>query len=83
MSKELTEQWRKGTLPEGWYYVKEDEDVHISPCSKHYLLGVLKDCEVLAPVPTYEQFSQLVKKVEELKQQLTTEKKKHERSSIL
>ena len=59
MSKELTEQWRNGTLKDGFYYVKEDEDIRISPCSRHYLLGVLKDCEVLAPVPTYEEYLKL------------------------
>lgn len=59
MSKELTEQWRNGTLPEGWYYIKEDEDIRISPCSRHYLLGVLKDCEVLGPVPSYKEWQAL------------------------
>lgn len=54
MSKELTEQWRNGTLKDGWYYVKEDGKTFISPCSNHHLLAVLKDCKVLAPVPSYE-----------------------------
>lgn len=66
MSKELTEQWRNGTLEDGFYYVKENNEVFISPCSKHYLLSVLNDCEVLAPVPTYDQFVELTEKVGEL-----------------
>lgn len=68
----LTEQWRNGTLEDGFYYVKENNEVFISPCSKHYLLSVLNDCEVLAPVPDYNQFSQLVKKVEQLEDAETT-----------
>lgn len=67
MSKELTEKWKNGTLPEGWYYIKEGDDVRISPCSRHYLLNVLKDCEVLAPVPTYDEYNKLEKENEHLK----------------
>lgn len=54
MSKQLTEQWKNGKLNDGWYYVKEDSETFISPCHNHYLSAVLKDCKVLAPVPTYE-----------------------------
>lgn len=67
MSKELTEQWQNGTLEDGFYYVKENNEVFISPCSKYYLLSVLNDCEVLDPVPTYNQFADLSKKVEDVK----------------
>lgn len=69
--KELTEKWKNGTLPDGLYYVKENDDIRISPCYRYYLLSVLKDCEVLAPVPTYDQFIDVNKKIEALKQQLT------------
>lgn len=73
MSKELTEQWRNGTLPCDSYYLKL-----ISGATRADFFEGLKFCyfnsedieEVLAPVPTYDQFSQLVKKVEGLKQQL-------------
>lgn len=65
MSKELTEQWRNGTLEDGFYYVKENNEVFISPCSKHYLLSVMNDCEVLSKVPTYDQFVELTEKAEE------------------
>ena len=54
MSKELTKQWQNGKLNDGWYYVKEDGKIFISPCSNHYLLSVLKDCKVLAQVPDYK-----------------------------
>lgn len=84
MSKELTEQWRNGTLEDGYYYVKENNEVFISPCSKGYLKAVvLEDCEVLAQVPTYAEFKdlmsnlqyvdkcrELTEKVEQLEKQL-------------
>ena len=57
MSRKLTEQWQNGTLEDGYYYVKENDEVFISPCSQGYLKAVvLEDCEVLAPVPTYEEY---------------------------
>lgn len=85
MSKELTEQWRNGTLEDGFYYVKENDEVFISHCSRHYLLSVLKDCEVLASVPSYEEWvkngtwytekshNELLKKIEKLEQLLESE----------
>lgn len=54
MIKKLTEQWKNGTLNDGWYYVKEDREILISPCYNHYLSAVLRDCKVLAPVPSYK-----------------------------
>lgn len=59
MNKELTEQWKNGTLEEGWYYLS------IVPSKKciDYYYG--KDFErynewaitkVLAPVPTYDEW---------------------------
>lgn len=56
----LTEQWKKGELPDGFYYVEEDGKIFISICRKHYLLQVLQDCKVLAPVPSYDEWQQLV-----------------------
>jgi predicted KAP-like P-loop ATPase len=55
----LTEQWQQGKLEDGFYFVKENDEIFISICSNHYLLNVLKDCEVLAPVPTYEEWEEL------------------------
>lgn len=85
MSKELTEQWKNGTLKEGWYYLS------IVPSKKciDYYYG--KDFErynewaitkVIAPVPTYDEWrkegiwytekshKELLKKVERLEKQL-------------
>lgn len=55
----LTEQWKSGTLKDGFYFVKENDEIFVSICSNHYLLQVLNDCEVLAPVPTYEEWEEL------------------------
>ena len=71
MTKTLTEQWREGTLPRGAYYVNRLGEVRI------YLVTYSEDdkntheiYEILAPVPYFNHFSQLVKKVEKLEQQL-------------
>ena len=54
---ELTEQWKKGELPSGWYYIKIADIVFID-----FFEGKVwknkKDKyidEVLAPVPSYEE----------------------------
>ena len=80
MSKELTEQWRNGTLENGFYYVKIYNDVvvtseYFKDIDDEYFYNLNYDevVEVLAPVPTYDQFSQMVKKVERLEQLLESE----------
>lgn len=62
MSKELTEQWRNGTLEESMYYVKlPDNDVKIANIYQLKQLALVNDAdeiEVLAAVPTYDEFIQ-------------------------
>ena len=65
--KSLTEQWREGTLKEGFYYILfasrfgEDYitiDMFISD-EKDFMYSCCEDVkEVLAPVPNYEEFVQ-------------------------
>lgn len=63
MSKELTEQWRNGTLKEGWYYLLYDIDESDSDCD--YWNGYAwhfdypPAIEVLAPVPSYDEWEEL------------------------
>ena len=66
----LTEQWKKGELPTGDYYVKPKNGqvfvYHINHSVKHIYhnhAGEIK--EVLAPVPSYEEWKQLHKFLEE------------------
>lgn len=79
MSKELTEQWRNGALPESWYYIHLKSNwgnidcITINYCDEDCVFEEYPDediREVLAPVPTYNQFVDVSKKVDELKQQL-------------
>lgn len=62
---DLTEQWKKGELPEGWYYVIKTGDVEMLEYSCNCFLAVdvpLIDnevTEVLAPVPSYEEWKAL------------------------
>ena len=57
----LTEQWKKGELDEGFYYLKDNQYIFID-----YFNGVSfeETCdfeikEVLAPVPSYEEWQQM------------------------
>lgn len=66
MTKKLTEQWREGTLPEGDYYIKGafDDDIYIS----HLDYEIEEDKrlpveEVLAPVPSYDEYKELTQRV--------------------
>ena len=79
MSKELTEQYHKGTLPCGFYYFTNGKDVY--PIHHRQVKGLtaVRGVEVIAEVPTYDQFvdltekanqfSQMVKKVEAKEQE--------------
>ena len=68
MSKELTEQWRNGTLEEGWYYVHLKSEwggidcTTINYCDEDGVFEEYPDediKEVLEPVPTYAEFKNL------------------------
>lgn len=57
----LTEQWKKGELDEGFYYLKDNKYTFID-----YFSGISfkETCDfeikqVLAPVPSYEQWQQM------------------------
>ena len=69
--KSLTEQWREGTLPEGWYYLKVKSELanypviaecvinysSLKPYSDFYEYDDNHVEEVLAPVPSYEELT--------------------------
>ena len=68
MSKELTEQWRNGTLPENWYYIHLKSDwgnidcITINYCDEDGVFEEYPDediKEVLAPVPRYSEYQSL------------------------
>ena len=66
MSKELTEQWRNGTLEQKYYYVKyfgNGQKPFVEIELKNFLLDLVNvkdrdNVEVLAPVPSYDEFVQ-------------------------
>jgi len=64
---DLTEQWKKGELPEGVYYCDTGNTVEtLFTWGKNYhqltnnkdevYIPEMDDCEVLAPVPSYEEY---------------------------
>lgn len=69
MSKELTEQWRNGTLKEGVYWCEIIESPYVEqvhlPCCDDIVV------EVLAPVPSYKEWKQLKDLLKEYKKQLS------------
>jgi hypothetical protein len=66
MTKTLTEQWREGTLPDGKYYIKlepnftERYDVGYSEGGDFVLYNIEDIEEVLAPVPSYEEYQDIL-----------------------
>lgn len=72
MTKDLTEQWKNGELPEGYYYVRDGNNM-----IAEYLDGYFYNDgepmtsfsggvdEVLAEVPSYDEWKQLHKFLEE------------------
>ena len=61
MTKTLTEQWRNGTLEESMYYVKLPEEIIIANIYQLKQLDFVNDAdkiEILAAVPTYDEFVQ-------------------------
>lgn len=60
----LTEQWKKGELPEGFYYFKmPDGVIEIASEYRSILYNLTKDAdkiEVLAPVPSYEEWQKVL-----------------------
>lgn len=74
----LTEKWKKGELPEGYYYCKTENGVEIlrtwrgidgylnfeNMCNEVFISS-MRDCEILAEVPSFEEWQQLKKWCEE------------------
>ena len=64
----LTELWKKGELEEGWYYINDSQiDYKYSKYSSaDFFITPHEDIkEVLVPVPSYEEWKQLHKFLEE------------------
>jgi len=75
MTKSLTEQWREGTLSMGYYYVSTPPSYggeKIKYLDDDCCFGLDDDIiqKVLAPVPSYDEYKELVSKTEQLEKQL-------------
>lgn len=72
-SEQLTEQLKKGKLPEGFYYVNDGTEVKID----YYLCGYWEwhfnsDIkQVLAPVPSYEEWQAKLEENAQLKERVS------------
>ena len=58
-SEQLTEQWKQGELPEGWYYVKGSKSEGIYAYTAEYLNNMYRPRNgeiIIEQVPSYEQW---------------------------
>ena len=95
----LTELWQKGELPEGWYYLKVDEEIAnypvIAECVIDYALGHTDSYffdydegnleQVLAPVPSYDEWQESEKYINSLEEKIKIyerKEKQHTNDSI-
>ena len=75
----LTEQWKKGELEEGWYYIQEQNgDIQIDYCQRievdrgrivyelEWVEFEATFSRVFAPVPSYEEWLQLKELLKEV-----------------
>ena len=58
-SEQLTEQWKKGELPSGWYWVEGSRTKGIYAYTAEYLNNTYRPINreiIIAPVPTFEEW---------------------------
>ena len=58
-SEQLTEQWKKGELPNGWYYVKGSKSEGIYAYTAEYLNNMYRPRNgeiIIEQVPSYEEW---------------------------
>lgn len=78
-SEQLTEQWKKGELPEGHYYIKTRSETNIDeyiqwykdhgiPSEKSFAYFNVQ--QVLAPVPSYDEWKAKLEENAQLKELL-------------
>lgn len=87
----LTEQWKKRTLPSGVYYIKLiGGDILPAFCNTEYILkqfqtmrGIydMADIEVLAPVPSYEEWQANQKWIKSLEEKIKIYKRKDKQAT--
>lgn len=69
MTKSLTEQLKNGTLKDGVYYIKDNENIFIGIRYCLTMTRLIDDgCpsfEVLAPVPSYDEYKKLKEQLKE------------------
>ena len=89
-SEHLTEQWKKGELPDGYYYCKTENGAEIlrtwrgidgylnfeNMCNEVFISS-MDDCEIIAPVPSYEEWMEKTKSLKVLAEAYCKEKQQN------
>lgn len=71
---DLTEQWKKGELPSGWYWVEGSRAEGIYAYTAEYLNNMYRPRnseKIIVPVPSYEEWQQLKELLKGYKKQLS------------
>ena len=69
-NENLTQQWKKGELPNGWYWVKGIRAEGIYAYTAEYLNNMYRPRtgeRIIEQVPSYEQWQKLKKRIATLK----------------
>ena len=72
-SEQLTEQWKKGELPEGWYYIEGNRAEGIYAYTAEYLNNMYRPRNgerIITKVPSYEQWQAKLEENTKLKELL-------------
>ena len=72
-SEQLTEQWKKGELPNGWYWVKGSKSECIYAYTAEYLNNMYRPRNgeiIIEQVPSYEEWQAKDKENQQLKELL-------------
>jgi len=90
----LTEQWKKGELPDGKYYCKTGNGVEIlrtwrglnnyvnlENMYNEVFIRSMDDCEVLAPVPSYEEYQANQKWLKSLEEKIKIYERKDKQAT--
>jgi alkyl sulfatase BDS1-like metallo-beta-lactamase superfamily hydrolase len=71
MIKTLTEQWREGKLENGFYYVRSGWSTSVE--TRYLGNGFFEgNIEVLAPVPSYDEYKRLQEQIKEANEIIST-----------
>ena len=83
-SEQLTEQWKKGELPNGWYWVKRIKSEGIYAYTAEYLNNMYRPRNgerIIAPDPTFEELQASEKYYKHLEEKIKIYERKDKQAT--